>query len=153
MDDITTEATTAPEPVADVEGTPQFENDADRWKYWSRLNENKWKRATADLEAATARAAELEQNLAQLRQQDTVRKIRAVARDECGVELDDKALSVLNLAAFLAEDGEVDSHAISGFLGRFGPSEPKFDQHLGIGPQGQNRYSAQAIPRDARQRR
>ncbi|MFI6174989.1 hypothetical protein ACIA8R_05570 [Nonomuraea sp. NPDC051191] len=154
MDDITTEATTAPEPVADVEGNPQFENDADRWKHFSRVNENKWKRATADLEAATAKVAELEQIIAQRREQDTLTQLRTIARDECGVELDDEALTALNLTAFINEAGDVDSTALTGFLSRFGPSEPKFAQNLGIGPQRQfGYYQEPSIPLDARQRR
>ncbi|WP_214103865.1 hypothetical protein [Acrocarpospora catenulata] len=152
MDDSTTEATTVTEQVADVDGTPQFENDAERWKYFSRVNENRWKKATADLEAATAKVAELEQIISQRREQDTLTQIRTIA-SERGVELDDEAMAALNLTAFVTEAGEIDSAALTGFLSRFGPTRPKFAQNLGIGPQGRNGSSRPSIPLDARQRR
>ena len=152
MDDNTTEAAPALEQVAEVDGTQQFDNDADRWKHWARRNENNWKKATADLEAATAKVAELEQVISLRREQDTLDQIRTIAHER-GIELDDEALKALNLPTFVSEDGEVDATAFAGFLSRFGPSQPKFPQNIGIGNQGHGGSLANRIPLDARQRR
>ncbi|WP_449060910.1 hypothetical protein [Planomonospora algeriensis] len=145
---ITTPETTAPETAVTASGeaatadlvtsdVPQFEDDAARWKYYSRLNESRFKEAKQELEATTAKATELEQALSSVQEQHTLSlasiEIKHAAERQ-GIALDDEAISALNLSVFIA-DGQVNASAISDFLSRFGTAKPHFSQALGIGSQ------------------
>ncbi|MEU8175697.1 hypothetical protein AB0C14_22700 [Microbispora hainanensis] len=138
------------------ETDPTFENDVDRWKHFSRLNENKWKAATEELEAQRAKATELESTIAQMRQEHSLNLVsielshQAALRD---IELDSEAMAAVNLSSFLGEDGTVDAEKIAKFFDRFGSPKRAFADptSLGIGMPG-GKSSNPQVSLDARNR-
>lgn len=140
---------------ATTENVPQFESEADRWKYYSRQNENKWKTASEELTAATAKATELESTLAQMRQEHSLTmasiELNHIASQQ-GIQLSAEALSKINVSAFLDENGGVDTDQIDSFLSSFGSPNSGFPKVGGIGPQHTGSYSPPAISLDARSR-
>jgi hypothetical protein len=147
MDDSpsnTLDAITEMEPVAEApsEGS-QIDSETDKWKSLSRTNEARWKAASAELEAATAKSSELEQAMATMKQEHalTLAEIQLQqAAKERGMELTPEAMSKLNMAAFLTEEGSADLHTITEFVSSLGSAtkKPTYPQDVGIGPRGGN---------------
>lgn len=137
--------------------TVTFENDVDRWKHFSRLNEARWKAATEELEAATAKAAELENTVTQMRQEHSLNLASIELTYQAslrGIELDSEAMAVVNLSSFLGENDTVDTEKISNFLDRFGSPKHAFSasRDLGIGMPG-GTSSTPEVSLDIRRRR
>lgn len=163
MDDslnATAEATTEMVQVteAPTEG-PHIDSDIDKWKSLSRTNEARWKAASAELEAATAKSAELEQALADM-QAEHVHQLAVIQLDhaakEHGLELGPEAISRLNVSSFIDAAGQVDSAAVADFINTLIPAQnqPRFAQNVNIGPQGgEPTHGAKSVPLDARARR
>ncbi|MEU1390699.1 MULTISPECIES: hypothetical protein [unclassified Nonomuraea] len=143
---------------APVEGS-QFDSEADKWKSLSRTNEARWKAASAELEAVTAKNAELQQAIADSQaehlHQLAVIQLDHAAKDR-GLELGPEAIGRLNVSSFIDAAGQVDSAAITDFIATLvpAPSQPRFPQNVGIGPQGGGPPdSPKSVPLDARARR
>ncbi|MFD7549878.1 hypothetical protein [Streptomyces sp. NPDC059816] len=71
-----------------------------------------------------------------------------------GVKISDTFIRHLNLPAFVGEDGEPSSEAISEVLQSFRPRAPLYAQDIGLGPRGEGSYNPR--PRtslDARSRK
>ncbi|WP_043616079.1 hypothetical protein [Nonomuraea candida] len=163
MDDSlnsTAKATTEMDQVAEVATeSPQAGSDADKWKSLSRTNEARWKAVSAELEAATAKNAELEQAIADMQaehmHQLAVIQLEHAAKNH-GLELGPEAIGRLDVSSFLDAAGQVDSAAIADFVNSFTPAQrqPKFPQNVGVGPQGsQPPAGPKSVPLDARARR
>ncbi|MEU8403185.1 hypothetical protein AB0C28_49100 [Nonomuraea sp. NPDC048892] len=138
------------------ETEPAFENDADRWKHFSRLNENKWKAATEELEAQRAKATELENAVAQMRQEHSLNLASIELSHQAslrGIDLDSEAMTAVNMSSFIGEDGTVDAKKIDNFLDRFGSPKHAFPSgaDLGIGRAGGKPTTE--FPLDVRHRR
>ncbi|MEV0615024.1 hypothetical protein AB0I81_16985 [Nonomuraea sp. NPDC050404] len=139
--------------------SPQIDSEADKWKSLSRTNEARWKAASAELEAATAKNAELEQAIADM-QAEHVHQLAAIQLDHAakdhGLELGPDAIGRLNVSSFIDAAGQVDPAAIADFVSSFTPAQkqPKFPQNVGVGPQGGGPpASPEPLPLDARARR
>ncbi|MFD1547180.1 hypothetical protein [Nonomuraea guangzhouensis] len=162
MDDSPTntlDATTEMEPVAEAisEGS-QINSETDKWKSLSRANEARWKVASAELEAATAKGAELEQAMAAMQQEHalTLAEIHLQqAAQQRGMELAPEAISRLNMSAFLTGEGTADLDAITEFVTSLGSAtrKPTYPQGVGIGPQGSGPPVDRGVSLDARARR
>lgn len=143
--------------TADATNETTFENDAERWKHFSRLNEQKWKTATEELEAAMAKATELENTVAQMRQEHSLNLASIELTHQAslrGIDLDSEAMAVVNMSSFLSEEGTVDTEKVTKFLDRFGSPKNAFSngRDLGIGMTG-GKSSAPEVSLDIRHRR
>ncbi|WP_431915223.1 hypothetical protein [Nonomuraea jabiensis] len=136
----------------------QFDSEADKWKSLSRTNEARWKVVSAELEAATAKSAELEQAMTAMQQEHSL-KLAEIhlqhAAQQRGMELAPDAMSKLNMSAFLTEEGIPDLDVITEFVTSFGSvaKRPTFPQGVGIGPQGSGAPADRGVSLDARARR
>lgn len=140
------------------ETEPTFENDVDRWKHFSRLNESRWKAATEELNAEKAKSSELENSITQMRQEHSLKMASIELSHQAsqrGLELDEEVLSAVNISSFLGEDGTVDIERVSTFLDRFGSPKRYFadPKDLGIGKMGGTPSTPPPIPLDVRERR
>ncbi|GAA3171489.1 hypothetical protein [Nonomuraea roseoviolacea] len=136
----------------------QFDSEADKWKSLSRTNEARWKAASAELEAATAKSTELEQAMTVMQQEHAL-KLAEIhlqhAAQQRGMELAPDAMSKLNMSAFLTGEGTADLDAIAEFVTSFGSvtKKPAYPQDVGIGPQSSGAPAQRGVSLDARARR
>ncbi|MFE3453670.1 hypothetical protein ACFXJ8_32550 [Nonomuraea sp. NPDC059194] len=138
---------------------PDMDSEIEKWKSLSRTNETRWKAASAELEAATAKSAELEQALAVMKQEHALTLAETQLQQAAhmrGMELAPEAMSKLNMSAFLTEEGATDLEAITEFVTSLGSTakKPTYPQGVGIGPQGGNGTPPErGMSLDARARR
>lgn len=144
--------TTAPKQPAtgDVKDAAYWEAEAERWKGFSRKNEDEKKAALAKLaekdaanmtEAekaiANAKAAARRETLAEVGV-DLAKAALSAAAATAKVEVPEALAKFMKFEELVGEDGKPNNDAISALVASFKPAAPEnpFAQDLGIGPQG-----------------